>query len=174
MQCYSMRLWHPQGAILELPQYFHDILHNGPFILSCEKWPVISVFWILEPLCCELTELVAALQQLECWVPTCLHIHNRKYCNANFGFLKFTELVSAISCQRNQYPKHSLLNAAQFQDFEYIMKYVLSQWSMHNLGWWPSRYWFKYCPLREVFDSFRYLWFYSVQIVDRVNGLHKD
>jgi len=48
-----MPLLHPEGPISNRPQYFHDVLPNGQFILSCEKWLVISVFWILEPLACE-------------------------------------------------------------------------------------------------------------------------
>jgi len=42
MQCDCMPLRHPQGPISEWPQYFHDILHNRPLILSCEQWPVYT------------------------------------------------------------------------------------------------------------------------------------
>jgi hypothetical protein len=53
MQCDCMPLGHPQGPILEWPQYFHDVLHNCPLILSCEQWLVSGVFWVLRPLTCE-------------------------------------------------------------------------------------------------------------------------
>jgi len=74
MQCDRMPLGHPHGPILKWLQYSHDILHNGPLILSGERWPVISVFWIVEPLACEFPQSVGVLQQLQCWVPLCLHI----------------------------------------------------------------------------------------------------
>jgi len=44
MKCDGMPLRHGQGSISKSPPYFHDILHNRPFILSCEKWPVLRVF----------------------------------------------------------------------------------------------------------------------------------
>jgi len=50
MQCDCMPLWHPQGPILEWPQYLQDILHKRPFILCCEEWPGLTVFGISEPL----------------------------------------------------------------------------------------------------------------------------
>jgi len=46
------------------------------------------------------------------------------------------ELVSATRRQRNQYSKHSLLYEGQLQDFQNIMKYVLSQLSLLNLVPW--------------------------------------
>ena len=105
MRCDYMPLRHPQGPISKWPQYFHDILHNGPFILSCAKWLVITIFWILEPLMCKFPESVGSLEQLQCWVPPCLHIHNRKSCNADFGLFRVNELVSLTWCQHNQYRK---------------------------------------------------------------------
>jgi len=53
MQCDCMPSWHPQGPISKWPQYFHDIVHNGPLNLSWEKWLVISGFSIVEPLACQ-------------------------------------------------------------------------------------------------------------------------
>jgi len=50
MQCNCMPLQHPEGQVSEWPQNFHDVLHNGPFMLCCEEWPVITVFQILQPL----------------------------------------------------------------------------------------------------------------------------
>jgi len=133
---------HPQGPISKWPQYFHNIPHNGPYILSCEKWPVITGFWILEPLACEFLWSVGALEQLQCRIATCLHIHNRKYLDADFGFLAVSELISMIRCQCTQYSKHSLLYEGQFQDFQNIMKYVLSLLSLLNLVSWLTPYWF--------------------------------
>jgi len=86
-QCDCMPLWDPHGPISEWPQYFHDILHNGPFILCCEEWPVFTVFWIMQPLACEFRKSVGALEQLQFRVPTCLHIHKQWYGDAHFGFL---------------------------------------------------------------------------------------
>jgi len=50
MQCDRMPLRHPLGAITECPQIFPDVIDNGPFILCCKDWLVITVLWILEPL----------------------------------------------------------------------------------------------------------------------------
>jgi hypothetical protein len=50
MQCDSMLLAHPKDPISECHQYFHNILHNRPLILSCKKWPVFGVFWDLKSL----------------------------------------------------------------------------------------------------------------------------
>ena len=77
MHCDCTALRHPQGPISKWSQYFNDILNNGPFILSCEKSPVISIFWILEQFAWEFPESVGVLDQLQCWVPMCLHIHDR-------------------------------------------------------------------------------------------------
>ena len=55
MQRDCMPLRHPQGPISEWSQHFHDILHHGPFILSCEEWQEIAEFWGFEPLACEFT-----------------------------------------------------------------------------------------------------------------------
>jgi len=142
MQCDCMPLWHPEGPISKWPQYLHDILHKGPFIMSCEKWPVIRVFWILKPLMYQFPYSVGGLKQLQCWVPTCLHIPNGKYCKADSGLLTVNELVSATGCYRNQYCKYPLPYEGQFQDFHNIMKYVLSQLSLLNLVSWPTRCWF--------------------------------
>jgi len=101
---------------------------------------VIVVFWVLEPLPREFTDLAGALKQLQRRVSTCLHLHNGLYCDADFGFLTVNELVSTTRCQRNQYSKHSLLYDSQFQDFQNIMKYILSQLSLPNLVSWPTPY----------------------------------
>jgi len=82
-------------------------------------------------------------------------------------------LVSATRCQRNQYRKHSLLYEGQFQDFQNIMKYVLSQLSLLNLVSWPTPGWFWHCFHFEVFDSSWCLCFHSLQIADRAHGLPK-
>ena len=50
MQCDHMPLRQAQGAVLEWPQNFHYVFQHGPFILSCEKRPVLTVFWILNAL----------------------------------------------------------------------------------------------------------------------------
>ena len=50
MQSDHMLFPHSQVPVLEWPQHFHDMLDNGPFILCCEEWLVLTVFWILEPL----------------------------------------------------------------------------------------------------------------------------
>ena len=173
MQCDYMPLWHPQGPISEWPQYFYDILHIRPFILCCVEWLVIAEFWTVKPLGCEFPQSVGSHEQLECRDPLCLHIHNRKYDNVDFGFLTVNELVSTTKCQLNQVSKHSLLYQGQFQDFQNIMKYVLSQLSLLNLVSWPTPYWFYHCPLFEVFDSSQCLYFHSLQIADLTNGLPK-
>jgi hypothetical protein len=64
MQCDCMPLRHPQGPISKWPQYFQDIFHNGPFILSCNKGQVFTLFWILGTLTCEFPQMVGALEQL--------------------------------------------------------------------------------------------------------------
>jgi len=48
MPCDCMPHWPPQGPMSKWPLYFHDILHSGPLILSNEKWPIISVFSMLQ------------------------------------------------------------------------------------------------------------------------------
>jgi len=78
MQCECMPLCHPHSPILKLPHYFDDILHNGPCNISWENWHAITWFGILEPLANELTLLLGAPNQLDCWVPRCLHIHSGK------------------------------------------------------------------------------------------------
>jgi len=64
MRCDCMSLPHPQGPISEWSQFFHDILDNGPFILCCEEWRVIMVFWISEPLVGEFRWMIGPLKQL--------------------------------------------------------------------------------------------------------------
>jgi len=102
MQCDSMSVQHPQGPISEWPQHFHDILQNGPFILSCEEWPIIAVFWVFKPLVWEFTKSEGALAQLLCRVPMGLHIHNRMYRDVDFGFLPVNELISMTRWQHDQ------------------------------------------------------------------------
>ena len=41
---------HPQRPVPEWTKHFHHELDDSPFILCDEEWPVITVFWILEPL----------------------------------------------------------------------------------------------------------------------------
>jgi len=173
MQCDCMPPWHPQGPISEWPQHFHDILHNGAFILSCEEWPVISEFWIFKPLTCGFVYSEGALEQLQGQVPTGLHMHNRKYPNVDFGLLIVNELFSITRCLCNQYSKHSLLYEGQFQHFQNTLKYVLSQISWLNLVSWPTPYRFLHCPLFEAFDCSQCLRFHSLQIGDQAHGLPK-
>ena len=61
MQCDCMCLRHPQGPISEWPQFFHDILANRRFILCCEWWLIMAIFWISELLAGELLQLVGTL-----------------------------------------------------------------------------------------------------------------
>jgi len=68
---------HPQGAVLEWPENFHDILHVGPFFLFCEEWLLIVVLSILETLTGEFSYSVGTLKPLQCRIPPCLPIHNR-------------------------------------------------------------------------------------------------
>ena len=140
MQCDCLPLRHPQSPISEFPQHLYDILHDGPFISSCEKWEIIIVFWIVKAHLCESPQSVGALEHHQFTVPTCLHIHNRKYRQADFGFLTVNEVVSTTRCQGNQYREHSLVYKSQFQDFQNIAKYVHSQLSLENLVSWPTPY----------------------------------
>ena len=71
--------------------------------------PVITEFWILEPLACEFSYSVSPLKQLHCRIPLCLHIHNRYYHNSYIGVLTVNELVLMIRCQQHQFGKHALL-----------------------------------------------------------------
>ena len=93
-----MPLQHPQGRISEWPQHFHDILHNGSCILSCDEWPVIAVSWVFKHLGCEFRSSEGSFEQLHGRVPTCLHIHNRKYRDAGFGRLTVNDVVSKTRC----------------------------------------------------------------------------
>jgi len=140
MQCDCMPLRHRQGPISESPQNLHHVLKNSAFILCCEEWAVITGFWILEPLTGEFLWLVGSLKQLQCRVPTCLHIHYRLYRDANCGFLTVNGLVLTTRCQRDQYSKHSPLYEGQCQNFQNMMKYVLSQLSLINLVSYPTPY----------------------------------
>jgi len=70
---------------------------------------------------------------LQCSIPTCLHIHNRLYCDADFGLLTFNELISTTRCQGNQYSIHSLVCNGQFEKSQNILKYRVSQLSSLNL-----------------------------------------
>jgi len=54
MQSYHMPIPYPQGPVSEWLQNIHNTLDNGPFILCCEEWPVITVFWIIKPFVGEL------------------------------------------------------------------------------------------------------------------------
>jgi len=98
IQCDCMPFRHPQGPISEWPQLFDEILHNGPFILSCEECRVIALFWVFRPLSCEFTWSETALEQLQCRVPIGLHIHNRKYRDADIGHLTLIQLISTTRC----------------------------------------------------------------------------
>jgi len=173
MQCDCMALWPPHGPISEGPQHFDIILHNGPFILCCEEWPVLTELWILKPLTCEFPWSVGMLEPLQCGVSQCLYFQNRKYHDLDFGFLTVNELVSTTRCQRNQYSKHFFVSEGQFQNFQNMVIYVLSQLSFRNLVSWPKPYWFERCPLFEALDSSQCLCFHSLQIADRAHGLPK-
>jgi len=109
MQCDSMPLWHPQGTISDWRQNYHDVHDKDPFIPCYEDSPVITDCWILEAIVGEFSESVGLLKQLPCQVPTCCHIPNWLFCNADCGCLTVNELVLTTSCQRNQYSKHPLL-----------------------------------------------------------------
>jgi len=98
MQCDCMPSRHPQGPISIWPQHFHNILHNGPFILSCEEWPVIAVYWVFKPLAREFTWSEVALEQLQGRVPPGLVIDNRKYRDMDLGFLSVSKLVLTPRC----------------------------------------------------------------------------
>jgi len=91
----------------------------------------------------------------------------------DFHWLTVNELISVASGQRNQYCKYSLLYECQFQDFQNILKYILSQLSLLNLVSLPTPCWFEHCPLLELFDSSQCLCFNSLQIADRTQGLPK-
>jgi hypothetical protein len=95
------------------------------------------------------------------------------YCNVELGFLTVSKLISATRCLGNQYSQHSPLFEGQFQDFQNIMKYILSQWSLLNLVSWPTPYWFLHWPLFEDFDSSWCLYFHFLQIADGTQGLPK-
>jgi len=66
MQSTGMLFRHPQGAIPEWPYNLYDILDNSPLILSCEEWPVITIFGVFKPLTCEFMQSVSTLEQLQC------------------------------------------------------------------------------------------------------------
>ena len=53
VQCDFLPLRYPQGPISEWPLHFHDLLHIGAFILGCEEWLMIAVFWVCKPVKCE-------------------------------------------------------------------------------------------------------------------------
>jgi len=75
-QSNGMPFRHPEGPVPEWPLNLHDILDNSPLILCCEERPVVAKFWVFKPLPGEFTQSVGVLEQLQCRVPTCLHIHN--------------------------------------------------------------------------------------------------
>jgi hypothetical protein len=153
MQCDTMPHQHPEGTISECPQYCHDILYNGPFILSCKESAVHTILSILMPCECEFTYSVGMLELLFCRVPKFLTIHNWKYWNVDFGFLAVNELLWTTRCQHNYNNTQSLLYEGQFQDFQNIMKYVLSQWYLLNLVSWQTPYWIKHCLVFKLCDS---------------------
>jgi len=103
----------------------------------------------------------------------CPHIHTQKSGDVDLGILKIKELLSTTRCQCNQYCKHSSVYESQFQDFQNITKFVLSQLSLLNLVSWPTPYWFERWPIFEAFDSFKCLSFHSLQNADRAHGLPK-
>jgi len=53
--------------------------------------------------------------------------------NSDTAFLTVNGPISMTRCQRNQYTKHSLLSEGQLQDFQNILKYLLSELSSLNL-----------------------------------------
>jgi hypothetical protein len=44
-----------QGAESERPSDVDDVRHDGTFNWCCDEWPVLAVFWILNPLTGELS-----------------------------------------------------------------------------------------------------------------------
>jgi hypothetical protein len=49
MQCIQIPVQNPQCPVSEWTHNFHNLLDDGLFILWCEEWLVITVYWILEP-----------------------------------------------------------------------------------------------------------------------------
>jgi len=75
MESNYMPFQHPLGPVPEWSWNFHDALDDGLCILCGEAWPVISVFWILEPLAGEFCKLGGTLKQRQFRIPPCLHIN---------------------------------------------------------------------------------------------------
>jgi len=91
-------------------------------------------------------------------------------------------VTSAFWHSNNSFPRpgvskikntHSLLYEGQFQDFQSILKYVLSQFTLLNLVSWLTPCWFQHCPLFEVFESSQCLCFHYLQIADCADGVLK-
>jgi len=62
MQSNRLPLRHSKGPESEWPQNFHDVIDVGPFILRCEEWVVITVFWIVQPLTGDFSWSVGSLK----------------------------------------------------------------------------------------------------------------
>jgi len=77
MKSNGMRFRHAQGPVSEWSNTMQDVLDDDPFILGCELWPAIIVFWNFEPLPGELFESVSSLKQLPYRIPLCFHIDDR-------------------------------------------------------------------------------------------------
>jgi len=133
MQSTHLPFRHPQGPVSEWPEHLHDIRHYSPFILCCEEWPVIILFWIFKPLMGEFSKLVGLLKPLHSWIPLSVNIYVKECCDWYFSFLTVNEVVLTSRCQRNQYRKHSLLYEGQSQVFQNVCKSVHSQLSLLNL-----------------------------------------
>jgi hypothetical protein len=173
MQREYMLLWHPQCQVSEWCQNFHNILHNGLFILCQEEWQGSSVLWMPQQLAGEFTWLVDLLKQLQSQNSQWLHIHHRSYPNAEYHSFLGNEHGSITQSQRNQHSQHSLVYECHFQDFQNVLKYVHSQWSWLSLFTWPTPCSFQHCALDKVYDSDTRPCRRSFQIDDRTDGLPK-
>jgi hypothetical protein len=127
-----------------------------------------------------------------CKVTLCLFdIHRVQYGNGlNTAMTYFTMIHSSWVVKRGQQSldfllwSHSQVNSinqlgrsstssVEFQDFQNMMKYILSQLSLVNLVPWLAPCWFYHCLLFEVFDYSHCLCFHSLQIADCAQGLPK-
>ena len=61
----------------------------------------------------------------------------------------------------------------QFQDFQNMFQFILSQLFLLNLVSWQTLCCFEHCPTFEVFDSSQCLRFHSLEIADHAHGLPK-
>jgi hypothetical protein len=72
MQSNCMPCCHWQGPVLEWTERIDDIVQHGSFTPFCKRWPVLTLFWILELLVSELLWLGGLLGHLLFSIPLCL------------------------------------------------------------------------------------------------------